>query len=307
MTKSIRFIRVLCIILCLLSLGLYIGASVQYRRVMDVRGPAITMDSPQITISIQDGEDAIVSGITVRDSSGKDVTSLLTVESLGNFIGPATREASIAAFDWAGNVTKTIRTVVYSDYKPPRVSLSGPLRVPSDSISALLSCITVTDCLDGDISSQVLLTDRSANSENSFSSSQTGEFSMGIQVSNSAGDTLLIPVTVEVYNAADNQARPKLGLSNYLVYVPAGGGSVNPESYLKSLTIGPTSYTYDPIRRCFIRDGTSYSQDTAISFNALRITNPVDTSVPGVYEITYRYTGANSLQETVRLIVIVEE
>ena len=147
----IRFIRLACINLCILSLAAYIGVSIYSRSKVDNTAPEITMSEDEITISDQDSTDELFSGITAVDNKDGDVTRYLTLESISNFISPGTRTATIAVFDSAGNVSRVTRTVNYSDYVSPRVSVKEPLRAPVSDITDLLDKIQITDCLDGDI------------------------------------------------------------------------------------------------------------------------------------------------------------
>lgn len=312
--KTIRVIRVLCIVLCLVSLGVAVVASRQYRARIDTRGPDITMDSPTVTVSIHDDPSAMLEGVVSTDRNGEDVSDLLMVESLGNFITPGTREAKIVAFDQNGNASKTVRTVVYSDYTAPRISLSGPLSVPSNRVDSLLSRITVTDCLDGDISNHVLLSSKSGELEYLGVSEESKDVEMLLQVSNSAGDSLSYPVTLEFYAPAQERLRPKIQLSDYLIYRKVGDKAVDPEDFLLSLTLDSKEYTYDAGNKSFVPKGTTYAQleeqgqqAQILPLRTVRITNPADMNTPGAYEITYRCTGKNNAVATVRLIVIVEE
>lgn len=308
MSKVIRLIRVLCVILFVASIGLYIVTTLQYRNNTNIIGPTISMADTTVTVSIHDDLSAILDGVTAADSSGRNVSDLLIVESLSSFVSPSVREASIAAFDADGNVAKATRTVVYSDYTAPQVSLSAPLSVASNNTFALLSRITITDCLDGDISDQLLL-----STDGAGISTVTGEYAMRIEVTNSAGDSLSVPVTVELYNAGDERSRPKIGLSEYLIYVKQGQ-QVAPEAYLQTLSLNGQDYTFDSEHRSFVPTGKTYNQLVAagnqtliLPFSTVAITNPAAFDTPGVYEITYRCTNEDDITAAVRLVVIVEE
>ena len=63
----IRFIRLICIGLCTLSLVAYIGVSIYSRNNVDSTAPEISMEEDEITISAQDSTDEILKGITAVD------------------------------------------------------------------------------------------------------------------------------------------------------------------------------------------------------------------------------------------------
>lgn len=307
LNRAIHAIRTVCIVLAILSLASFIFIYTDHQARAQLSGPDISMDSDSVTISVQDDPSGILAGITATDSSGQDVSELLIVESLGNFIAPSTREAVIAAFDHAGNVAKVVRTVVYSDYTSPKLALSGPLISTVSASSAMLDRITVTDCLDGDITDQMVLSQNGGNVIYTI-----GEFQILLQASNSAGDTLEVPLTIEYINPAEERTRPVIALTNYLIYVKAGT-QVNPEAYLKSLTLDGSEYIYDLVHDVFIRKGNTYQQamnsvdkDLLIPLSALRISDPAAYGTPGAYEIEYQCTSAAGVPGTVRLVVIVE-
>lgn len=308
MNRAIHAIRTVCVALAILSLALFIFVRLDYLERVQLQGPKITMDSETVTISVHDGNPAILAGITATDSGGKDVSDLLQVESLGKLIAPSTREATIAAFDRAGNVTKAIRTIVYSDYTSPRLSLSGPLVSTPAGSSAMLERISIPDCLDGDLSGQMSIIMNDPNNV-----SYVGEFPVTLQATNSAGDTISLPLTMEYYSAAEERTRPDISLLEYLVYTRVGA-VINPEAYLSGLTMDGKSYYYDQSHDSFVQEGNTYQQavdavedDLLIPVSWLEITEPAPFSEPGVYEIEYRCVSSAGVAGTVRLIVIVEQ
>ncbi len=308
----IKLIRKVCIVIFVLSVAAYGGVTVYQAYTGDSSGPSIAMDSSEITVSVADDDSAVLEGITVRDADGSYISSNLVVESKGNFITPGVRDVTIAAFDYNDNVTKAIRRVTYSDYTSPRVLLSGSLSAPVSDSSSLLDVITVTDCLDGDLTGQMQVT-----FEDASQSVTAGEFAMRIQVSNSAGDTVDLPVTVRFYHASEEADTPQLTLTDYIIYLDEGA-KVDPEDYLETITVDNETYTWDSESGKFLAgsgDGSSegdavgYGEETrSIARSAVQIDNPADTSEPGTYEITYSYTDDDSgLTGQVRLIVVVEE
>ena len=316
----IRTIRIACIALFLLSLASYVGVSVYERSHADHTAPEITMSEDEITISVEDEESMILSGITASDNKDGDVTGYLTLEKLSSFTSPGTRTASIAVFDNAGNVSRISRTVHYSDYVSPRVILKEPLKAPVNDVTSLLDKIQIIDCLDGDITENLQIVP-----QKSVSSFDAGDYNMSLQVSNNVGDTLDLPVTVEFYDTTSRNNMEVIELTDYLIYVTKDS-RVDPLSYLKSLTIYSDTYIWNARKKKFMADQTSADsvmhppendpltndplEDTnsSIDISKMDIYNPVDTSVPGVYEIQYTLKNYETFADaSVRLIVVVEE
>lgn len=285
----IRFLRTASILLCVVSLLIYGAVSVNARRLSDKNAPEISMEEDEITISTQDGLEAVLSGVTAYDKKDGDVTANLVVESISNFVEDGCREAMIVAFDAQGNVKKAVRKVRYSDYTSPRIMLSGPLRVAVNNSDDLLDVIQVQDCLDGDITSNLRIT-----SEETVSTINPGEYKMHMQVSNSAGDVTDLPVTVEYYNYSDESRSSQILLTEYLVYTKVGQ-SLNPASYLKGLKIREAEY------------GWGEANPLGLTKESVSIEDSVDYNTPGTYEIVYKVADSDGNIGKVRLIVVVEE
>ncbi len=298
----IRIIRRLCVVLFVLALLAYVGLLLYNHKTTDSTGPKISMESTEVTVSVSDGDDAILAGVTAYDTVDGDVTELLVVESLSNFISDGVREATIAAFDASGNVTKQTRTVIYSDYTSPRVSLSGPLAASTSDSTALLEVISIVDCLDGDLadSMQIVFDDSSQ-------SVAEGEYAMHIQVSNSAGDTVDLPVTVRFYTTVEERNAPQITLTEYLVYL-SRGESLDPTDYLDTMVIGSDTYNWQEENQYFFLDTEMawYASLPLISLSSLTIEDNIDTTTAGTYEVTYRYEYNDEVTGITRLVVVVE-
>lgn len=304
--SMIRIIRILSILLFILSLGAYGGITMYNRGRVDLFGPKITMDSDTVEVSIRDKDSAILAGVTASDPIDGDVSDSMIVESMSNFIAPFTREVVIAAFDNSGNVTKATRTVVYTDYREPKVKIESPMIANISNTSVLLEGITVTDCLDGDITDHAQL-----SSTRTISNTDSSEYLMHLVASNSAGDTLDLPLTVNLYAGSERNMLPQIELTEYLIYSKTGE-KVKPTSYLKSITSGADVYNYNTKDKRFVckipkyeHDGT-ISEDNYIPVKSVKISHNIDIYNPGVYEAVYTYENANHRTGLVRLVVVIE-
>lgn len=158
--------------------------------------------------------------------------------------------------------------------------------------SKIISCIKATDCLDGDISSNVQLI-----SKEPLNGVSTGEYRMDIHVSNSAGDAVVLPVTVELYDYDSQNNSIGIVLSDYLVYIKAGQ-KIDPKSYLKGISRYEKTYSYDA--DYYSSEYPPYDKDEIV------IENNVDVNTAGVYEIKYSIRDNERIRGSVRLVVVVE-
>lgn len=288
--EMIRFIRMLSIVLAIISAVVYGGASIYARTNTDRNGPQIQVEEKEISVSIDAGEEALLKGITAEDKKDGDVTDSLIVESVGAFIEKGKRPVSVAAFDSDNNVAKATRIITYTDYVSPQIVLTKPLRAPVNSVNELTEGITVTDCLEGDITDNVQIT----LAEDGQKLNMPGEYAMKLMVSNNAGDIVELPVTVELYDYTAEGTKPRALLSQYLVYTKAGE-PINPSDYLVGVSVRGREYRWD-----------LDSESVPVSRSQVTVNDSVDYNTPGVYEISYEVYDSGTVG-IVRLVVVVEE
>lgn len=299
-------VKRLTLILCIAAAAVYILSRQYANRTSGDEPPRIAMVEKEVTISVTDPVESIFQGVTASDVEDGDVTESLLVESMSNMTKDLTRTAVIAAFDSAGNVTKSSRTVAYSDYTSPNITLSTPLTVQAASVSDILQGIQVTDVLDGDISDQVQL-ETAARVDTSV----TDEYEANIIVSNSAGDTVDIPVTLTACTLSDMALAPSIELSTYLIYLNQGDDTPSWKSFLKSVTVSGRTWLWSDGAFSLEpeEDGTVSelrANETELRSSDVKAKQEVDTSTPGVYEVDY-YVKAYKANPAahVRLFVIV--
>lgn len=283
----VKIIRRAVIVLFGLSVALSVLAWIRSSSLKDTDGPVISMDQDSISVNIDCTEEDLLAGITAADKKDGDVTESLVVQDMSNFIEKGRRQVTVAAFDQDNNVTKATREVVYNNYVSPRFSLEEPLRFALNGSYILTSLFEVQDCLDGNLTGEVVIT-----TATSFDTSMPGEYTVNFQVSNSAGDVVTLPLTVEYYDTSEDNAASKVELSDYLIYVKVGD-QINPLDYVTGIIDGGTLWEMD-------------DRNNPYDLDDIEIVNPVDTSVPGVYEISYTIPTEETYQPKIRLIVIVE-
>lgn len=262
--------------LLVLAVCAYLFFSVRTR---DTQAPVICVATDTLSISVNDPESALLQGVSATDDKEGDVTSSIVVEKISDLAEDHTATVTYAAFDSSGNISRATRTICYTDYTPPVFALSSPLVFNVGLSVDVLSRVTVTDVLDGDISRNLKATLVS----DSASLSTAGVHEVTFRVTNSMGDTARITLPVDVLPAATYSGT--INLTQNLVYV-SQGNSFRPSWYFESLTLGLTDYT--------LADGVE-----------LEYESNVDTSVPGVYSVTY--TARHGLSKSfTRLIVVVK-
>lgn len=283
-------IKLLPPVLILLCAGLFVGYQAWDRINTDSKAPEITVGEEIVQLSVSAPQSALLQGVTALDNRDGDVSETMVVESIKALDSNGTMEVTFAAFDQSGNVSKASRTIRYTDYEPPRFTLKRAMVYPHNSAFNLLDDIDATDPLDGDLNYRI-----HAMSLDDDSVSAPGNHQVEFRVTNSLGDTTRITLPVLVY--ADANAALNISLTDYLIYLPKGS-SFDADSYLNEVSYSTLVYTPEALPEEF----------------SIRISDEVNTNVPGVYpvdyEVTYAKPSANGIiyiTTPTRLIVVVEE
>ncbi|MDF2841895.1 MAG: hypothetical protein K0R00_321 [Herbinix sp.] len=291
-----KLLRIAGILIFLLSTISFTTYRFYVKNQIDTIGPEISLPGESITISVKDSTEKLLEGVAAFDQMDKDVTKSIIIENISDFNISGTRMITYAAFDGKYNVTTQERELVYSDYEPIRFKLSKPLSFEVGENNEILNSLSASDSLDGDITDKI-----SFNiPEYSFGEIQ-GSYMVKFQVTNSAGETALLPAEVEFHNPdyGNQEKIPELILTEYLIYQKTGD-NVNPRSYLNKIIIGNQEYslTYNL--------GNSITSNQ-IDINKVTYESNLDMKNPGVYAINYSYTSEDGYTGTTRLLVVVEE
>lgn len=296
----------ICIGIFLISLGVFGVYNVKAFISRDNLGPVIQMEADEIYISVNDGNDVLLQGVTATDSKDGDVTDSLVVESISEFVSENERYVNYAAFDSNNHVTKTYRKLIYTDYTPIRFSLSAPMSFSSTaSAQDVLDVVQAIDCMDGDISDKINFTEGSK-----ITMLQPSDYPVVLEVTNSAGDTQELPVTVTIYKASEQSLLPQISLTDYLVYTKVGQ-VLDPKVFLESVTYHDIDYTIVDGTGTFATSetgiGAAERENPTVSYDQFAIYDKVDYQTPGVYEIQYTLDDKDSNRGKVNLVVVVEE
>ena len=247
---------------------------------VDNRGPGISVKEPLLEISVEDPEEALLEGVTASDPTDGDVTDSVEVENISTFYSDKKRLVTYVAFDSDGHVARATRELHYSDYESPRFFLEEPLQYLPGSVNLKVSA---RDCLDGDITSAIKLV-----SDDVITTAQPGSYKATFQVANSAGDVSSLPVTIEILDKS-MQGAPSIHLSTYLDYVPLGS-AFDPYAYVESVMIGNREYRVVPGEGNYNRNDVDRDEEIVVGTEMVPVRNPVNTSEPGTYRVTYSIT-----------------
>ena len=281
--KWIWTLRISVAITCVL-LAAYILLD---NRNTDREPPVITVSDQMLCVSVSEPEENLLQGVTARDSRDGDVTDGLMIENIYGITEDGSATVIYAAFDREGNVSKTERTIQYTDYVRPRILLTGPLLFEYGSDFDVLDSMKATDLFEGDITRRIKATMLTSGA----SVGEAGMHQVQFRVTNRMGDTFSLILPVEVFQAGSYNGQ--LELTQYLIYLPVGA-EFDPESYPACLYAGGQEWRL-----------TGNGEEVALT-----ISGDVDTDTSGVYPVTYtataeqngvRYSGRS------RLIVVVEE
>ena len=306
-----RRLRIAVAGLFVLSLIAFIAFNIVDRITADHTPPTITSESDTISVTLKPDKDsdeessdeesggdsdddaALYQGLTAEDNRDGDLTDSIRVSSMSNFTEPGKREITYAVFDSSNNSATLTRTLEYTDYTSPQIKLSAPLRYTLGEMSdvSLTENMSVEDCLDGDITSQIR-----ASYNDAVYVQQAGDYPITVQVSNSAGDTCTVNLTVTVTDPSGENESQKYYplLSQYIVYAKVGG-----------------SVDYDSLITGFEHNGTEYLfEDEDDDFmpgkrGDVDISGDVNFDKAGSYTVDYRFTPKDGVTATTKLVVVV--
>lgn len=285
--RRLRTVSITLLIIAIVLFGIHIF---RVRFLKDKTGPVFNVDSNLVEVSVKDGEEAWLKGVTATDAADGDVTDSIIVEAISPFTGRQHRIVTYAAFDSDNHVTHGKREIVYTDYEPSAFNLSRQLSFAMNSTN-LLEGITAEDCIDGDITKSIRMM-----SDEEIDTAHVGEYPARLKVTNSAGGVSYLPITVEVYDPTVYYRLPQVKLTKNVVYVEKGS-DFNEEDYLDSITVNGTEFLF-----------TEESGNT-IEYDRVDIESDVDTDVSGYYEVVYSYQDTVSKTGTgkARLYVVITD
>lgn len=300
----LRKSRTFVVIFFIFSVAIFVMFRLARAAATDRTIPVIEMDSDSITVSVEGGDEAILEGVRATDGKDGDITDNLFIESRTTFLEKGRFEVTIAVADSDNHISKSTREVIYSDYKSPQFSLTGPLKYQTSRESQddlnIARSLSATDVIDGNISNNIKI-----SSDYFINSSSLGDYHMEFVVSNSMGDIVHLPVTVTIYSSSQESGLPQIVLTKYLVNTPAG----QPVDILSLIDqINYHNSTYRRGEDGFFYNGEYTSDGNAVMFSSdsVKIDADIDWNTPGVYEVKIVFTDDNAgLSNYTRCYIVV--
>lgn len=291
-------LKLFSVVVLICSVVLFCFCVIFQFRTDDKVPPVIKIDQTNIEVSVYDGEDVFLNGVTATDKRDGDVSDSLVIDNVSDFLEDGSRLVTIAAFDKNNNVAKAVREIRYSDYEHPKFDFEEPMRF-LEGKTDYLDYVTATDILDGDLSGMVRFSDNTQ-----IVADKAGEYKVEIQLKNSLGDVVYLPFTIEVLESQDYNSEPSIHLKHYVKYIKKGK-KIDYKKNLDSVYIGNREYK--------LVNGDEID-NTSIGKDRIHIDDEnVKYEVPGVYEAEYSLTlddtmtGQDKVKGKVRLVIVVEE
>lgn len=281
--KMMRRIKVGFLIGTLLLCVIYIVNKWMLYNQLDSSYPEITFEQDILEVSVTATEEELLAGVQAIDKKDGDVTDSIMIESMSNLLEGNQRIVTYAAFDGDNHVGKAERRIQYTDYTPIRFRLDSSLMVTYENadLTRSLESLHADDCIDGDISNQIVILDKNVSDIGAETITEIYE----IQVTNSCGEVaeLKLPVKTSLSSSTTNSQYISITLSKYLTYTPLGS------------TLDLSSFIA----------GVSYRGEE-VDASGVTVSTDLDTSKAGVYTATYSLTR-DEMTAACDLIIVVEE
>lgn len=236
-------------------------------------GPTITCPQEVLEVSVNDGEEALLSGVTAADAQDGDLTKHILIQGVSRQITDNMTSITYLVFDSDGNSASATRSIRYTDYRKPCFAISESLVYNSTASIALLDRLQAVDCIDGDITNNIRVSSLSTTSDPEI-------HTIDIQVTNSLSDTARLTIPLVVYSTT--ASRSVIELRDYLVYLDQGA-AFNARGYLESVRT---------------------PRGELGELSDVKIEGRVDTAVPGTYMVYYRYPNDGTTSLAVLTVVV---
>lgn len=237
-------------------------------------GPTISCPQEILDVSVSDGEEALLAGITASDKQDGNLTDHILIQGVSRQITDKMTQITYLVFDSDGNSASATRTIRYTDYESPRFAISKSLVYNNTLSIALLDRLHAVDCIDGDITNNIRVSSLTSTSDSEI-------YTIDIQVTNSLSDTARLTLPLVIYSSVSSR-HAVINLTDYLVYLNQGA-SFNAKKYLVSV-IAPNEEECD--------------------LSEIKIEGAVDTAAPGTYMVYYRYPYEGTTALAVLTVVV---
>lgn len=287
--KKVRIAVIVFFLISCVCFGLY---RVRDWMENDQNAPQIQMDEDIIYVSAQASDEELLKGVTATDEEDGDLTDQIQVASLSPLMGKDERTVQYIVFDQAGQLAVASRTVVYTDYVPPRIYIKQPLRIDVSNYETELDSLTVAavDMLDGDLTSRI-----KTSWGDVWYAESAGSYPFTLQVNNSAGDSCILEAELVLVDAAEEVGKYYPMLDDYVIYTQVGQ-SLKLKDYVWGISGDGVTYRFGDAD---IPEG--------ISKDRISVHSEVDYTVPGTYKVEYSYTTRENVKAVSVMYVVVED
>ena len=234
--------------------------------------PTIQCPETPLYLSVYDGEEMILAGVTASDEKDGDLTYQIFIQGIGTSVQGSSTTVTYAVVDSANHVATATRELHYTDYSGPRFSLSQALKYTVGSPVTIRDRLQARDAVDGDLSAQIRIL------SGGLSTNLAGTYPVTFEVTNSLGNTASVTLDVVIQSQTASEA-PRIYLNQYLTYA-AEGEEFDAMKYLDSVSGG--------------------------NISNVSVQMPVGGLGPGVNAVTFYCAGSNGAIGTTTLYVVVE-
>ncbi|MBQ7983257.1 MAG: hypothetical protein IJ302_06795 [Clostridia bacterium] len=276
--KHIKLPLLILFCVCAVFFGTYLGITRQSAG----RGayPTLTVSGSNsvFTLSCFDDTSRLMEGVTALDAEDGDLTGSIVLESVSPFDAQYRRTVTYAVCDSDNHVVKAQRTISYSDYTPPRFSLTVPQRYTSLNLNSIVSTVQASDLVDGDLSQNIKI------ESYTLDSGALDTCAVTLSVTSSTGATSRIPLHVSLVSSL--AGTPLVSLTEYITYLKTGD-AFDAEAYITQISSGISTQML-PVSEAVIR-------------------GDVDVNTPGAYIVSYTAQNDAGTTGVTYLTVIVED
>lgn len=274
-----RIFRSLLIVCSIIVFGVFCISQLIIFSERDTTKPQITMETDTVEVAGEFTREDLMEGIFAWDDNEGDLTSQVVLSSFSRFIDRGVCELTYVVFDSSNQSASLTRKVRFSDYHPPRITLSAPLvfRKGEGNYSGVTEMLRAEDIFGNNRTDWVSLVDSNVNYQ------LEGEYVLSFEVSGSLGDSAEYDLPVHIISGDSRQ--PEIVLTTGIVYIRKG----------------------EPVDAASYISGVKTSSGAELDPKDVSISSEVDTGTPGCYEIHYEVSDRAGNTGENWLIVIVEE
>ncbi|MCR5041244.1 MAG: hypothetical protein K6C36_03965, partial [Clostridia bacterium] len=176
--------------------------------------PVIFIDGDMLEVELDATDEDLLAGVSAYDVKDGDLTNRIIVESVSKFTEKGVCKVYYAVCDNDDHVASAMRKITYKGYVSPKFYMNRSLCFSQLETVDAGAVIGAVDLIDGDISSNIIVT------SSDYEYGMLGTYNVNAEVSNSKGDQISIKLSMIVEDRSLNS--PVITLSEYLIYVDKG-------------------------------------------------------------------------------------